>query len=116
MTIRFTHSVRTALEIMAMWMNQELPDDAKAILATDFGPEEASQQQLTTLLAARKNRDISREAFLNELIRLGLIREDFDIEGDAAKIEQEIMDAFGGEIPDSIEENEDDDEDLEDED
>lgn len=106
MTIRFTHAVREALELMAMWMNMELPDDAKAILATDFGPEEATQPQLTTLLAARKNRDISREAFLQELIRLGLIREDFDIEEDAEKIEQEIMDAFGGEIPDPNEDDE----------
>lgn len=100
MTIRFMHSVDTALEYTAMWLNKDLPDEAKAVLATDFGPEEATTQVINALLTMRKQKDISREAFIAECVRLGLLDEDFDAEADKTKLENEVMDMFGAQLPD----------------
>ena len=94
-TRRFADALSSVLDLTARWLGIE--DGGDAELETDFGPEEVSQAELSTLSNARKMRDISRAAFLNELIRRGLLNEEFDIEADKALLEDEAMDMFGAE-------------------
>ena len=101
-TLRFADAMNQALHLTALWLKQDA--GGTVTISTDFGPEEISQAELNVLIAARKAKDISREAFLEELQRRGLISDEYDIQADAARIEQEAMDMFGG--PLSMEEDE----------
>lgn len=93
MTLRFIDALNQALQFTAMWMKQ--PSGGTVELTTEFGPEEINQAELSTLSETRKMRDLSRVAYLGELKRRGLLDEEFDIDADAAMIEQETMDMFG---------------------
>jgi len=115
MTIRFTHAVDQALWITAQWMRLE--NGGTVVISTEFGPEDVNQADLNTLRETRKMRDISRKAYLEELIRRGLLDEEYDIEADAAVLEQETMDMFSA-MPDALRpdvEDEDEDEESEEE-
>ena len=97
-TLRFADALDQVLDLTALWLGGE--DGGTAVLTTDFGPEEISQAEMTTLRETRKAKDISRVAYLEELMRRGLLNEEYDIEADAAVIEQETMDMFGGPLDD----------------
>ena len=99
MTLRFKHSVDRALDITAKWLSLE--NGGSAMISTEFGPEDVNQADLITLRETRKMRDISRTAYLEELIRRGLLDEEYDIEADATKLEQETMDMFSA-MPDAL--------------
>ena len=105
MTIRFKHAVDYALWITAQWMRLE--NGGTAVISTEFGPEEVNQADLNTLRETRKMRDISRKAYLEELIRRGLLDEEYDIEADATVLEQETMDMFSA-MPDALRPDDDD--------
>ncbi len=92
-TLRFMDAINQVLALTAAWM--KLEDGGTAEVSTDFGPEEATTQTLTTLRETRKMRDISRENYLKQLMRLGLLDDEFDIEEDANQLEVEAMNAFG---------------------
>jgi len=79
-TIRFTDSVNTALNITAKWMDLESGGEVE--IALDFGPEEVADIDLRTLNEARRNRDLSRDAYLKELQRRGVLPDDFNFEAD----------------------------------
>ena len=95
MTIRFSHAINQALEFTALWLGIELPSDAKAVVNSEFGPEEVHQADLVTLNTARAARDISREAYLEELKRRSLLDDSYDIEADAIVLEEEALNLFG---------------------
>jgi len=97
MVMRFADALTTALHYTAQWLNLE--GGGKALLSTDFGPEEITPQELDILKETRKNRDISRKAFLTELKRRALLADEYDIDADAQLLEQEAMDMFGGPLP-----------------
>lgn len=109
MTLRFKHSVDRALALTAKWFRIE--NGGKALIATDFGPEEINQADLDTLRETRKMKDISRPAYLKELIRRGLLDDDFDIEKDALLLEQAMLDFAETIVP--FDEDDDDDDDNE---
>ena len=111
MTLRFKHAVDRALDLTAKWLGQE--SGGTAMISTEFGPEEVNQADLNTLRETRKMRDISREAYLEELIRRGWLDEEYDIEADAAKLEQETLDMFAA-MPDELKPGGDDDDDDDD--
>lgn len=92
--LRFTDALNMVLSVMADWVNLEKYGSMS--VTTDFGPEEESDADLRTLLEMRKNRDISRTTFLEEMKRRGLLSDEFDIEAENEAIEQELMTAFSG--------------------
>ena len=79
-TNRFMDSANRAFEIMSDWMNRSTKEWTNTIkLSTDFGPEEFEQGDVQLLLDARLAGDISREQFMHELMRRGVLADDFDI-------------------------------------
>ena len=90
-TLRFQDALENVIRLTARWMGLR---GGSVEVFSDFSDPPAGGEQLRVLIEARKNRDISREAFLNELKRANVIEEDFDIEGDGAVLESELMDMF----------------------
>jgi len=90
-TLRFQDALENVIRLTARWMGLR---GGSVEVFSDFSDPPAGGEQLRVLIEARKNRDISREAFLNELKRANVIEEDFDIEADGAVLESELMDMF----------------------
>lgn len=76
MTVRFVDAVNTALEYHAAWLDAEQPGTVE--ITTDFGPDLVDQADLAELGNARRNGDLSREDYLQELKRRGLLSDEFD--------------------------------------
>jgi len=93
MAMRFATAMNQALALTAQWM--ALPSGGTAQLRTDFGPEDSSPAELTTLQATRKDRDISRVTYLKEIQRRGLLPDDFNQEADAKLLEEESLEMIG---------------------
>lgn len=89
MTIRFMDAVDHALWMTAQWL--KLDFGGKVKIATDFGPEKSDQNDLLGLQFARKIRDISRKAFLEEYKARGILRDEYDFEEDLTQIENEMV-------------------------
>jgi len=87
--VRFNDVLAQALWLTARWMGIEEP--GKIEITTDMGPETTQASDLQTLTTARQMREISRETYLEELKRRGLLADDFDPEEDRAKVEAEMM-------------------------
>ena len=87
--IRFGHAVNQALEMTALWMKLGTWGTAK--VHTQFSGAGADPAQLQALKDARQMKDISREAYLAELARRGVLGEDFDAEADALLLEDESL-------------------------
>lgn len=77
MTIRFIDCVEQALVITADWLGKKVPE-IDVQITTDFGPEEVQDADMRVLAEARRNRDLSREQFTNELKRRGALADEFD--------------------------------------
>ncbi len=101
MTLRFVESFQQALALTSQMIGiaPKDPDTeffaGTVTLVTDFGPEEASGIDLNALITARANKDISRNTFLSELIRRGILPKEFDPKTNYDELEEEVMDAFG---------------------
>lgn len=93
MTIRFNDAMETALRYTAAWLKLEDAEIGMLAIITDFGPEKFEKVDLDALLAAVKSKAISKKAFVQELIRRGVLGEDFDPEADIKLIEEEIKKA-----------------------
>ncbi len=78
MVIRFTESMGDALNITAKWLNIE-GGGGTVDIATDFSISGQDDAELKILFAARKNGDISRIDFLNELKVRAILSDDFDV-------------------------------------
>lgn len=97
MAIKFEDSFSQALAFTALWLNIG-PEGGKAEIVKDYEPAMADESGLTALREARKSRDISRDAYLDGLIRRGVLPEDFDKEADAELIEGEVNDALAAAV------------------
>ncbi len=92
MVHRFVDSVNLVLQYVADWSG--LDTGGTVDLNTDFGLSGQDTAALQTLLETRRNRDISREAFLRELQRYNVLDRSYDMEEDSESIESEK--AFDG--------------------
>jgi hypothetical protein len=66
-----------------------LPADFKVSIHTDFAAGFANSEELRLLLDARRQREITRVTFLQELRRRGLISDAINVEDEAAKVAHE---------------------------
>lgn len=92
-TIRFMNSVNTVLDYTASWVGISGKGDTKGgtvTMTTDFGPEELREADIEFLMNARKVRDISREAFITEAKRRGLISEEYNSIADLQQLFTEL--------------------------
>ena len=88
MTLRFMDAVDHALWMTAQWL--KLKEGGKVKISTDFGPEKSDQNDLLGLQFARKVRDISRKAFLEEYKRRGILSDEYNLDEDRDQIEDEM--------------------------
>jgi hypothetical protein len=86
-TYRFEDAVAQVLYYMAKWIGKE--DGGIIELNKDFGPDVSDKQDLDAILEARKNGDLSRESFLNQLKRRGILEQDFNLEENEMHLEEE---------------------------
>lgn len=87
MTFRFSDALAKMLHFFAKWMGLEEGGSIK--IATDFGPEEVSDVDLRSLNEARRNRDLSRQKYLEEMVRRGALAEDFKFEENLEELASE---------------------------
>lgn len=87
--VRFNDALAQALALTAEWMKVEEP--GRISIETDLGPEEVSPADLSTLTTARQLGQISRETYLAELKRRGVLADTFDAVEDKALIDAELM-------------------------
>jgi hypothetical protein len=79
---------------------EPLPEDFQVRIHTEFDLRDRSAQDLAGLRSDRARRDISREAYISEAKRRGLLPEDFDMEADKVLLDQEAADGMGeGDTP-----------------
>lgn len=76
MAVRFTDAINIALDMTAAWIG--LDDGGTVDIKTDFGPNKVNSDLLKTILEARKNGDLSREDFLEQLKTLQILSDDFN--------------------------------------
>jgi hypothetical protein len=76
------------LSLMAKWGG--LGEDGGSVTVnTDFGLTEDKNLAIETLITMRTNRDISRETFLKEVMKLGVLPDDLLPDEESARIEAE---------------------------
>ncbi len=91
LTHRFNDTLNYAIYVTGLWLKLYGEGEAGRVVINDeFGPEGVTDVDLRSLLEARRNRDISRKAFITELIRRGLIVSNFDMTGDIKELENEV--------------------------
>jgi len=88
-TLRFIEFMDRALSLTSKWLNLDPVCEVK--ITTDFTPAPVGGEGLRTLLETRKNGDLSREAFLNELKRSSLLDPHFDKDMNELELEEEVM-------------------------
>jgi len=91
-TLRFQDALENVIRLTAYWM--DLADGGSVEVHNSFSEAPVGPDGLRILIEARKNRDISREVFIHELQRAGVLDEDFDVDADGARLESELMDMF----------------------
>lgn len=84
----FQDALELAWKYTAMWLGDK-SFEPEVIVHTDFAVEIQEGKELDTLNAARKNRDISRDAYIAELQRRDVLSADYDPEADAELIAKE---------------------------
>lgn len=87
--LRFQDAMENCLMLTAKWLN--IADGGSIKIKSDFSSPPGGGESLRTLLEARKNGDLSREAFVKELIRYKVLEEDFDVDGDFNLLEEEAL-------------------------
>ncbi len=87
MSHRFVDSVNLALRYAADWLS--LDNGGTIDLDTDFGLSGSDAGALTAITNARTNRDLSREAYLRELQRYGVLDIAFDADADGEILQAE---------------------------
>ena len=86
------NALREAYMLAGSWMRVEIPDDFGIDITNDFGISLRANDDIKALLDLRKTGDITRETFLREVKRRGLLSESLDIldELEAAEMESAI--------------------------
>lgn len=82
------NTITQALHLAAKFENIELSDDVRVNIFNDFAVGGANTD-LVTLLNARAKREITRETFLRELKRRGVLSDDVDIADEIEMLEDE---------------------------
>lgn len=85
--IRFNDSLQNVVDLMGEWIDVEIKGTVRVLV--DFSAEEAQTADLQTLDNARGRADLSREAYLKEIQRHGVIADDFDFKKNEKGIEKE---------------------------
>lgn len=89
-TFVFIDAVIQALQYTAKWLSLENTDNVgKVQLETDFSIDEIIDADLKTLNEMRRNRDLSRESYLEEMKKRGILDEDFKSTEDLKKLQSE---------------------------
>lgn len=101
--------LREAYMLAGSWMRLDLPEDFSIDITNDFGVSLRATDDIRALLDLRKTGDISRETFLRELKRRGLLSEGLDIEDEIEAAEMESLFAQQQTLMSAIEEEDDDD-------
>lgn len=95
MAVNLGDATETAFAYMLMWRNTGMTfkDALKQIdrvkYNTDFGLGTHATEDLRTLTAARKEKDISRSTYWDELKRRSVLKDDFDTKAEQGKIDAE---------------------------
>ena len=96
MTLVFKDALETALMVMSDWAG--LGDGGPSVeMNVDFGLNDPDEKGWAAIENARKRREISREATINEMTRRGWLSDDYDQEADKILLEaegKELMDAM----------------------
>ena len=89
MTISFRDAMETALQYTARWLG--LGDDAggSVWINEDFGPQGFESADLAELANARNRGDISRQQWIKEMQRRGLLSSDYDADADIDQMRRE---------------------------
>ena len=90
-TQRFVDAMQTALNFTAILLGADSGQGGTVQISTDFGPENADANDMNTLRETRKMRDLSRQTYLEELQRRGLLDDEFDFEEEERRLEGEMM-------------------------
>jgi hypothetical protein len=77
-----------ALVFTALWLREDAM--AEVVVNTDFMAGEANQVAIDALHKARQLKEISRRAYIEGLMRFGVLAADFDIEADEELIAEEM--------------------------
>lgn len=97
MVNNFSEAVENVFNLMAKWLGATIPaaSSGQVELDTSYGLDETTQWELQVLQLTRQGRDISRKAYLEELMRRRVMSQDYDIEKDVEQIQQETADGLG---------------------
>lgn len=76
-------------KVAARWIGEELPEEFRVDINSDFGISLKDAKDLQALMSARASADIDQETFLLELQRRGVLHELLDITNIQEKVEQE---------------------------
>lgn len=82
--LRFNTFLNRALQMTADWIN--IKSGGTVRIDTEFLDRELSSTGLNVLIQSRRDRDISREAYLDELKRLDILDEKYDAASDLVVI------------------------------
>lgn len=83
------NALTKAYQLAAQWIGQTLPEGFRVNVFSEFSLATRAIDEITALIAARKGGEISRETFLGEIKRRGLISDSIDITEEIGRIEQE---------------------------
>lgn len=89
MAIEFGQTVEHALEITGMWMNIPQGETGTITVNTEFTEIDESPAPLNTLEKARERLDLSRETWLNEMVRRGVLDQTLNVKDELARIVKE---------------------------
>lgn len=88
----FSDSIELMFQYFAEIMGLDASNAGEAAVCTDFATKTGTDAGLQSLDKARAIGDISREAYVSELIRRGELDESFDVEADAELLSQQLPD------------------------
>ena len=77
-------------KLAAEWTGEELPDDFKADIYSDFGLSMRASQDIEALIKMRAAGEIRRETFLSEMKRRDVLNEPLDVEQEAEDAGSEL--------------------------
>lgn len=97
-------ALQDALEQALIWMGQYggVTVSPSVMVNKDFGVSFMTAQEITALLAAVKDGNLSRETFLRELVRRGAIRSDVDPDEEFDRIDEDDAAGRGADEADAL--------------
>jgi len=108
-------ALRTAFEFAARWRKITVSEDFDVDVFSDFGISVQTYEAIQNLTTARANREISRQTYLEEIKRRGLIADTVKVDEEIQRIESEPppagLTAFGNDVfgDDDLEDDEEED-------